>query len=250
MNPGHGADQDPRSHDGGEDTTFSPAEQRLLESSIPRQELNEAWIQSTVQRTIERQRQRNRRTRLFAMVAAASISILLAAGYWRWSGRNSDEELTFGSAIELTRAIEDYPLARVQAATGKVWRDATGMLADLHAHGALRPEIVSAVQEALDAPGVVSVRYDGGLEELRWKVQAGEPLSTSEVQQVAAALRAAVAAIRDAGEREPKLATITRKLCTNVRNDLGRYSGAPPKPKDEPGPERQEPKQPREQQQR
>jgi hypothetical protein len=202
-----------------DEVTFSREEQQLLLTATRPLPIDEAALQATIQLARMEQRRLGVRRRMVVASSGAAVLALLAASYWRWSGADSESGLTLAAAIEVTRDPGGYEPAMVQAAAGKVWRDASGVLVHLLAQGRLEDSMREAVVRAIDSPSRIPVAYSRGFEELRWKVTNGEPLSGAETLEITNALCAAVDAIRELRERDPRHEQLVAGLVSRLRKD-------------------------------
>lgn len=202
------------------DHVFDESERKALAAALQPLPLDEARVQGTLRMAVRDLRQQRTRKRLVVLSSAASIGLLLAAGYWRWGGMDSERELSLRAAIDITNMPGDYDAGRIQAASGKVWTDLAGIIGELQQRGQLTYQVRDAVVRCIDSAEPVRVAYDHGFEEIRWKLRQGEVLSAADHDTLLAALCAGVYAIRSLGERDNTYLRSTQLMCTYLRLDV------------------------------
>lgn len=194
----------------------SKALEALLERAVPSTSIPEEKILATVQRA---RIQGAQRRRILGTTTVLGFLLLVAATVWHWSGENS-EELDFARALNVTRGLGDHGQSGVQAAAGKIYRDALSLLVLLHQHGAVTESLHREVLAALNdmQPGVIA--YPHGLRGVRVTIQAGQPLSTSDEAVATAAVCAAVNALQELRQRDPTRKPLVDALLQSLRRNL------------------------------
>lgn len=203
-----------------DDGGFSAVHKNLVASAVKPIPLEEGRIQETLRRAQAEFRRRQARRSLVRILAPVLFLTLIAAGFWKWSGRNSAQELSFGDAIAVTQNLGDYTFDAVRAASGKIWKDAKAILTVLVQQGALSAELRDSLLESIDRPNLIGESYQGGVEELLSRVQNGQTLSPEELAQVTSALRAGISAIRELGHHNAEHASFGKILCQRLRNQV------------------------------
>jgi hypothetical protein len=192
----------------------------LIVRAIGREPLDEQRIAATLQRAAARLQRRRLVRRSLLATAAASLVVLLAAGYWRWSGEDSQGGLSYRTAMELVLRPGNYKRENVQAAAGKVSHDIDQALRLLIAQGALTPTLHDSVLQSLDSPERLPHAYGDGFEELFWLVRSGQPLTPEQDAELAHAMCAGISAIRRFAEVDETRIRLVNKMRQRLRDLL------------------------------
>lgn len=205
-------------NDSKEGSGMCDEQRRLLAAAVPALPIAPAKIRETLQRAAMDARRGRVLRRTLSIAGAVAFLGLTAAGIWRWNGENPDEGLTFRTAIDITRDGSDYSRTNVQTAAFKVSTDITRMLSDLIDSRALTRDLKATMLEALDSPVPITVPYESGVEELRWKLDNGGALTSEDAVLLKQAMYAAVAAIRSLGERRADMREVSDGICRIFRD--------------------------------
>jgi len=204
---------------------------KLVAAAVPPIALEESRIQETLRRALAEVRWRQTKKRLALVLAPILLLTLVAAGVWRWSGRNSAKELAFGGAITVTHDPAAYPFETVRAACGKIWRDANGILKILVQQGAITPELRAEIVDSIDRAEPTGDAYEGGFEELSARVRTGQTLAPEELARLTGALRAGISAIRETAVHDDAHAGYAKILCDRLRSQVTGEAVLTPEPK-------------------
>ena len=199
---------------------FTAAERRAIVDSLPPLQLDASRVQQTMRLVASDKRHRQVRKQLVVLASAASLGILLASLEWRWSGTNTDGDLTIGVAMDITRRADQYDEEEIRSAAGKVWMDCVRMVKKLQEKGLFTPRLRDAVLASLDSPEPVPVEYHRGFEDVRWRLDGGETPTAADEETLIRAMCAGVYAIRTLGARDPKHQRGSELQCRYLRSDL------------------------------
>lgn len=208
--------------DHDDDRIDSPNEhvRRLLAGAVQPVPLDEQRIQATLRQAAARLQTRRLVRRGLLATVAASLVVLVAAGYWRWSGADSELGLSYGTAIEVTANPGDYEQGRVQAAAGRVCRDIRKVVRSLQAQHRFPPALRDAVLQCMDSQQRIPVTYRGGFEELLHTVKSGQVLTPAQTTELTQTLCAGISAIRYVAEANPTRVRLVQSMFKNLRELL------------------------------
>lgn len=176
------------------ESTYSEREKVALESLVEPRALSESRIAATLRRA---KREKSFLVRHPGMIRAAAALMLLAslsAGFWHWSGINSDRDLSFAQGIEVLTDAESYDFERRRAVLGKVYRVLTHLIAELEDAGEMTPALRDRVLVGLARPPRAGL-YHGPFEQVVAKIGV-QPLTKADRDELVRAMIAGADAAR------------------------------------------------------
>lgn len=210
-------------HDSGDLTDFTEEQKDLLRHYFGHTPLDENRVEQTMHaarahvRALRAARQRKRWSLAVSMSLVAS---LVAAGFWRWSGEDSDE-LSFEHAIGISVGNETHMGGNRQAAAGRLWRLVKASLDNLIQRNRLTDEIRLQLIAAATAEEPIPQEYTGEFAPLANKLAAGERLSRQEIRDLTKMLQSAIYAMRVAAHHSDSLRIVSNVHRLRLLKRLG-----------------------------
>ena len=116
------------------------------------------------------------------IAAAATTLLLLSAGVWTWSGRNSND-LDLPSSLRVLRSTQHHTEENLLAAIGKVGRELAALIDGVQANGSMTPTLRQQCARAFDSPPAGPYRAPVVADLARVLAQQG-PLNATDTQVV------------------------------------------------------------------
>jgi len=177
---------------------FNEAERQALQEALKPLPIDPARVQETLRLVANDARTMRLRRRLGMVATAASVGLLVAAGYWRWNGMRS-ADLTIAAAIDIVNQPGAYEVERVRAARGKIHQDLIDVLRELRRHSLLSPSLADTLSSALDVADPIAVPCPEGFEQAYERLRSGGTLTARDEEIFAGVGRAGILAIRSSG---------------------------------------------------
>lgn len=198
-------------HEPSDPADFTDEQKALLRSYFGASPLDEKRVARTVQAAREYAHGlRTQRRRKPWTIAASTLfaATLFAAGFWRWSGEDSDE-LSFEQAIRISKGTETHMGGNRQAAAGRLWRLVKRSIDELKRTNGLTDEMRFQLLEAATSEHAIAQEYRGLFRPLALKLEAGKPLSSQETEELTKMLRAGIHAMRVAAHHSDSLRVVS-----------------------------------------
>ncbi len=198
---------------------LTPEQKRLIQRAIEPMELNRARIEETLQRArqLEAPRERWRHWR-FAAAAMIAVS-LIAGGYWKWSGEDSNE-LPFDRAIDIIANPDGFRFENIRTAQVKLWLRMQNTLELLKKRDELADSTKLVVANAIDSLVLIEANCPRDMDALLVQIAGGEPLTAAQLARFERGLVAGVSAIRHAGRLDDLHAEYVPILTRRLRDLL------------------------------
>lgn len=225
---------EPNNKDWDRQSAYSRGERRLLGELCPppetsrdtgAQDLLSAEGRQRLLDHVGRQRQMPariaRRRNVLArhpIAAAATTLLLLSAGVWTWSGRNSDD-LDLPSTLRVLRSTRNHTEENLLTTIGKVGRELAALIDGVQDNGSMTPTLRRQCARAFDSPPAGAYRAPDMAAIARVLAQQG-PLPPADTQVLLRTFATCRGVLDEVAKHSPNCALYVLIVVSDVHKKL------------------------------